>query len=105
MTMAGPFEATSQWRVTFYVHRQTFNLVTTPALTACNFAHDSFVTHRHKIYAFTLPALLGLLQIQSAGNTISPFQIHPMTTKASVFGILGYYLAFRAWLCLPLYAT
>lgn len=101
MTMAtGP----SQWRATFYVHHQTFNL-STPVSVTCNFAHDSFTKQRHKIYAFTLPTLLSFLQVQSAGNTASPFQLHPLTTKASVFGILCYYLTFRAWLCFPLYAT
>ena len=69
--MGRPFEATSKW------------------IAAGTFAHDSFITQRHKIYAFTLPTLLSLLQLQSAGNTISPFQIHPMT-KASLFGTLGY---------------
>ena len=103
--MARPFEATSKWRATFYAQHQTFNLITIPALAAGNFAHDSFVTRRHKIYAFTVLTILALLQIQSAGNTISPFQVHPLTTKASVFGILGYCVAYRAWQCLPLYAT
>ncbi|KAK7340127.1 hypothetical protein VNO77_20821 [Canavalia gladiata] len=102
--MAAPFESTTHWRATFYAQYQTFNLIT-PISIICNFGHESFTTHRHKIYAFTLPTLLGFLQVQSSGNTTSPFQLHPVTTKASVFGILGYYLAFRAWLCLPSYAT
>nr|KYP64277.1 hypothetical protein KK1_018869 [Cajanus cajan] len=87
--MAGP---SSQWQATFYVHQQ-------------NLSHDSFTKQRHTIYAFTLATLLCFLQVQSIGNTASPFQVHPMITKACVFGILCYYLAFRAWLCLPLYAA
>ncbi|RDX87260.1 hypothetical protein CR513_31300, partial [Mucuna pruriens] len=98
--MAGP----SQWQTTFYVHQQTFNH-TTPISLTCNFSNDSFTKQRHKIYAFTLSTLLCFLQVQTSGNTTSPFQVHPATTKASVFGILCYYLAFRAWLCWPLYAT
>ncbi|KAL2330440.1 hypothetical protein Fmac_018021 [Flemingia macrophylla] len=94
----------SQWQATYNFHQQTFNL-TTPVPFICNYSHDSFTKQRHKIYAFTLPILLCFLQVQSLGNTTSPFQVHPMTTKACVFGILGYYLAFRAWLCLSLYAT
>lgn len=97
MTMAG------EWQATFYVHQQTFNLITHVSLV-CNVAHDSFITHRHKIYAFTLPTLLAFLQVQN-NTAYSPFQVHPVTTRACVFGILGYYLAFRACLCLPLYAT
>ncbi|AES79954.1 hypothetical protein MtrunA17_Chr7g0245971 [Medicago truncatula] len=104
--MACPFEPTShQWRATFYVHQQTFN-ITTPISIACNQTHYSFTTHRHKIYAFTFPTLLGFLQVQTAGNnTISPFQVHPLTTKVCLFGILGYYLSFRAWICWPSYAN
>ena len=112
MPMARPFEATSQWRATFYAHHQNFNLITTPPLAAGNFAHDSFINPRrkidarHKIFAFIIPTLLGLLQIQSAGGiTISLFQIHPVTTTACVFCLLGYYLVFMAWLRLPQYAT
>ena len=100
--MARPFEATSQWRAIFYAHHQTFNLITTPPLAAGNFAHDSFIIARHKIFAFTIPTLLGLLQIQRAGGiTISPFQIQPVTTTACVFSLLGYYLVFVAWLRSP----
>ena len=107
MAMTSPPEATPHWQgMIFYAHQQTFNLIMTPpTLTAGNFARDSFFTHRHKFYAFTLFAFLALLQIQSAGITTSPFKLHPVITTACVFGILAYYLALRAQQCLPLYAT
>ncbi|KAK8466365.1 hypothetical protein PHAVU_008G075150 [Phaseolus vulgaris] len=98
--MAGP----SHRRATFYIHQQTFNL-TTPLSVTCNLAHNSFTKQRHKIYAFTLPTLLCFLQVQTSGATTSPFQLHPLTAKACVCGILGYYLAFRACLFLPSYAS
>ena len=105
--MAAPFAApaTSQWQAMtiIYAHHQTFNLIIpSPALAAGNFASHSFITRLHKIYAFILPALLALLQIQGTGNTTSQFQVHPLITGASVFGVLGYFLAS---LRLPQYAT
>ena len=105
--MTSPSVATSHWQaMIFYEHHQTVNLIITPpALTAGNFARDSFIAHRHKFYAFTLFAFLALLQIQSAGNTTSPFKVHPVTITTCVFGILAYYLASRARQCLPLYTT
>ena len=103
--MAGSFGTASQRCATFYVHLQTNNLIIIPVLAARNSAPDPFITPRHKIYAFTIFILLALLQIQSAGKTISPFEIHPLTTKASVLGILGYCVAFRACQCLPSYAA
>ena len=56
----------------------------------------SSITDGHKLYAFILPTLVALLQVQTAGNITSPSQVHPVTTEACVFGLLGYYLAFRA---------
>ncbi|CAJ1814918.1 unnamed protein product [Sphenostylis stenocarpa] len=100
MTMADP----SYWRATFYIHQQTFNL-TTPLSLTCILAHNSFTKKRHKIYAFTLPTLLCFLQVQTSGSSTSPFQVHPLTIKACMCGILGYYMSFRAWLFLPAYAT
>jgi len=98
--MAGP----SHCRATFYIHQQTFNL-TTPLAVKCNLAHNSFTKQRHKVYAFTLSTLLGFLQVQTSCSTTPPFQVHPLTAKACVCGILGYCLAFRACLFLPSYAS
>ena len=107
MSMARQFDAMFQRQaMNFYVHHPTFNFVITSALAAHNFSPDSYIDHLHRIYAFILPSvLLDLLQIQSAGNTTSLFQVHPLTAGASVFGMLGYYLAFTAWLRLPQYAS
>ncbi|MED6189103.1 hypothetical protein PIB30_092475 [Stylosanthes scabra] len=62
----------------------------------------------HKIYECIITWLLALLQLRnspSSANSKSPFQVHPLTARASVFSICLYYLAVEASLLFPRYAT
>ena len=68
-----------------------------------NIAHAA--KSRHSLISFTIPTLLGFLQLQTQGSQPSPFQVRPITASASVIGVLGYYLSSIAKRFLPSYAS